>query len=438
MQERFSMARTLRIGLFNIGSALGDLLGTAVWNRVMIGDLGVAATPVALLAALRYVLAPLSIWAGHSSDARPLFGLHRLPYIWGGRALMMLSLPLLPLSTLMLAADTASPVGWLLATLSFLLYGGGSLLSGGPFLALVRDGTPPARRGQAMAIVQTMLVVSFAFSPAIYSRLMPVYDPALFARTVLIGGALALFFWVAPLVGAEPRRVAPDEPPAPFWPVLREIWADNRTRAFFLFLALGAASSFAQDAILEPFGSDVFGLDAGATTRFNAYWGSGVLVSMIVTSVVIRRRAPAEQLPTTTIGLVCSALTLALLGAVAIGGARWLLIPALVLFGLGFGIYTVGALSLLMAMTSDQHAGAYLGLWSVAQLVFRGVGIFLGGAGRDAFLWLSGSFGFAYGGVFLLEAVGLLLCIPLLLQADVRGFAAGRPALGVSPLALAD
>jgi BCD family chlorophyll transporter-like MFS transporter len=438
MEERFSIRRTLRIGLFNLGSALGDLLGTAVWNRVMIGDLGVAAAPVALLAALRYVLAPISIWAGYRSDTRPILGMHRLPYIWGGRALMVLALPLLPLATVQIAADTSSFVGWLLATLSFLLYGLGSLFSGGPFLALVRDNAPPASRGQALAIVQTMLVFSFAFSPAIYSWLMPTYEPALFTRTVLIGGALALLFWVAPLVGTEPRRVLPDEPPAPFLPVLREIWADRRTRAFFLFLALGAASGFAQDAILEPFGSDVFGLDVGATTRFNAYWGGGVLLSMIGTSVAIRRRMPAEQVPTTTLGLACSALTLALLGAVAIGGVRSLLIPTLFLFGLGFGVYTVGALSLLMAMTSDRNAGAYLGLWTVAQLVFRGAGIFLGGAGRDALLWLSGSFGVAYGGVFLLEAVGLLLCIPLLAQSDVRGFAASRPQVRVSPLALAD
>ncbi|MBC8075159.1 MAG: BCD family MFS transporter [Chloroflexales bacterium] len=438
MNERFSIGRTLRLGLFNIGSALGDLLGTAVWNRVMIGDLGVAATPVALLAALRYVLAPISIWAGYRSDTRPIFGLHRLPYIWGGRALMLLALPLLPLSTVLLAANTSSFVGWLLATLSFVLYGLGSLFSGGPFLALVRDNAPPANRGQALAIVQTMLVASFAFSPAIYSLLMPSYDPALFARTVLVGGALALLFWVAPLIGAEPRRTVADEPPAPFWPVLREIWSDRRTRAFFMFLALSAASGFAQDAILEPFGSDVFGLDVGATTRFNAYWGGGVLLSMLGTSIVIRRRLPAEQVPTTALGLVCSALPLALLGAVAIGEMQWLLIPALFLFGLGFGIYTIGALSLLMAMTSDHHAGAYLGLWTVAQLVFRGGGIALGGAGRDALLWLSGSFGVAYGGVFLLEAVGLLLCIPLLFQSDVRSFAAGQPPLRVSPLALAD
>jgi BCD family chlorophyll transporter-like MFS transporter len=438
MEERFSIGRTLRIGLFNFGSALGDILGTAVWNRVMIGDLGVPAAPVALLAALRYVLAPISIWAGYRSDTRPIFGLHRLPYIWGGRALMLVALPLLPLATVQIAADTTSFVGWLLATLSFLLYGLGSLFSGGPYLALVRDNAPPARRGQALAIVQTMLVVSFAFSPALYSLLMPTYDPALFTRTVLVGGALALLFWVAPLIGTEPRRVALDEPPAPFLPVLREILADRRTRAFFMFLSLGAASGFAQDAILEPFGKDVFGLDVGATTRFNAYWGGGVLLSMIATSIVIRRRMPAEQVPTTMIGLVCSALPLALLAAVAIGGIRWLLIPTLFLFGLGFGVYTVGALSLLMAMTSDRNAGAYLGLWTVAQLVFRGLGIFLGGVGRDALLWASGSFGVAYGGVFLLEAVGLLLCIPLLAQSDVRGFASGHPQVHVSPLALAD
>lgn len=426
-QRRFSVLRTMKIGSFHIGSSFVDLLTSGVLNRVLISDLGLWATPVALLSALRYLLAPLSIWAGYRSDSRPIFGYHRLPYIWAGRVPMLLSLPLLPLITVLLAADPRSLLGWSLATLAFLIYGVGTLLSGSTFLALVRDSAPPARRGQALSIVQTFLVVSFPLAGVFYGLLMPVYDPASFWRITLLGMAIAAGFFFFSLLGEERRGQAivvdAAEEHLPFLHLLREMWADRRTRRFFLFLALGAMSAFAQDAVLEPFGGEVFGLPAGETTRFNAYWGVGVVVSLIGTVIVTRNRPAYAQTPTTVLGLLLTAAPLALLGMVALTGARPLLIPVLVLFGLGFGIYTVGAVSLLMAMTSDRRAGAYLGLWTVAQLVFRGVGIFMGGFVRDLALAGSGSLAVAYATVFLLEAVGLAVCAWLIVRVDVPGFA---------------
>jgi BCD family chlorophyll transporter-like MFS transporter len=213
------------------------------------------------------------------------------------------------------------------------------------------------------------------------------------------------------------------------------MWADRRARLFFLFLALGATSAFAQDAVLEPFGGDVFGLNAGETTRFNAYWGIGVVISMIATVIVTRHRAAHEQVSTTALGLGLTAIPLGLLGITALTGIQALLIPTLVVFGLGFGIYTVGAVSLLMAMTADNRSGAYLGLWTVAQLVFRGIGIALGGGIRDSVYALSGSYPLAYATVFLLEAIGLFLCIPLILRVDVPGFVSRKPLVPAASLA---
>ena len=97
--------------------------------------------------------------------------------------------------------------------------------------------------------------------------------------------------------------------------------------------------------------------------------------------------------------------------------------PLLVLFGIGFGIFTVGGVSLLMAMSLERKAAAYLALWSVIQLVSRGAGIAAGGLLRDAALALTGSFSSTYGLVFWIEALGALACIWLLRRVDVIGFA---------------
>ncbi len=235
------------------------------------------------------------------------------------------------------------------------------------------------------------------------------------------------------------QAVVADDPhdQLPFLGLLREMWADRRTRLFFLFLALGALSASAQDAVLEPFGGEVLGLDVGDTTRFNTYWGGGALITLLGTVVATRRRLAHDQSGTTILGLVLTALPLVLLAVVALTAARTLINPVLVLFGLGYGIYTVGAISLLMAMTSDRRAGAYLGFWSVAQLVFRGVGIFLGGVVRDLLLLASGSASLAYASVFLLEAVGLLACVALVIKVDVPGFARSAGARAAPAASLA-
>jgi len=440
---RFSLARTLKIGSFNLGSALVDILTASVWNRVLITDLGAGATPVSLLLALRYLLAPVSIWIGLRSDTRPLFGLRRTPYIWAGRLLMLAAVVLLPIGTLRLSADTGDAAGWLVTLAVFVLYGLGTAISGGPFLALIHDRTPAARRGVAISVAQIILLAGFALSPIVFARLLPSYSPDRFQSLALITAIAAGAIWLVSIAGEERRMRAAEGAAAPLSKpqlraTLRSMWADARTRAFFMFLALGAIASFAQDAVLEPFGGDVFGMDMQATTRFSAYFGGGVLAAMVVTSFLTRRRRPEEQTRPAAIGLSVMIAGLALLALAGLGAVKWLVTPALIVFGLGFGVYTVGGVSLLMAMTSDSRAGAYLGLWTMTQLVSRGIGIGLGGVVRDAGLALTGSLATAYAGVFILEAVGLAVCIGLLARLDVAGFARENQPGATSMLAMAD
>jgi BCD family chlorophyll transporter-like MFS transporter len=95
----------------------------------------------------------------------------------------------------------------------------------------------------------------------------------------------------------------------------------------------------------------------------------------------------------------------------------------LLLFGAGFGLYTFGGFQLLIVMTSDQEAGAYLGLWTVTVLLSRGIGISLGGVLRDLFVNLGASEALAYALVFGISAIGLLVSIPLLWRVNITSFA---------------
>jgi BCD family chlorophyll transporter-like MFS transporter len=432
--HRFLPWRFIKIGSFHIGSSIADLLTTAVWNRIMIVDLGIVAWPVSLLTAVRYLLAPLTLWAGHRSDTRPILGSRRIAYIWLGRFLMLLSLPLLPLSTVILAREASSAYGWALAVASFLLFGIGTLISGAPFLALVHDSAPYVYRGKVIAIVQFILVVSYAFIPAVFALLMPVYTPESFLQLILLSIGVATVFWFVSIRGEERAPVdqastesAPVEKVS-FREVYQAILKDPRTRKYGLFLGTSAFFAFMQDAVLEPFGGDVFGLAVGETTRFNAFWGAGVLIGMLGTIFLTRRRQPHQQVNTTMLGL--GLMSLFLLGIAWV--AANLMLPwlpvVLICFGFGFGVFTVGGVSLLMAMSHPAQAASYLALWTVIQLFTRGAGIAAGGIVRDLAVTLTGSLSQGYMWVFLLEALGIMGSILLLRTLDVEGFASrSRP-----------
>jgi BCD family chlorophyll transporter-like MFS transporter len=148
----------------------------------------------------------------------------------------------------------------------------------------------------------------------------------------------------------------------------------------------------------------------------------GVLLAMVIGAYLTRRRSPDRQVNTTAWGLAILAGPLFLLGLSSVVQIQSLLRPLLFVFGVGLGIFSVGGVALLMAMSREQQAGAYLALWSMIQLIARGAGIAAGGLLRDLALSTTGSMGLAYGFVFAFEAVGILVCILLLRRVDVPGF----------------
>jgi len=419
-----SLWKAFRLGLFQTGAALTDLLTSGIWNRILISDLKMMAWPVALLSALKYLLVPMTLWIGHWSDTKPIFMRYRLPYIFMGRLLVIVGLCFLPLSVSLLSEG--NPLGWIVAFLAMLLSGIGSTASGAPFLALVNDTFPYQKRGIAISIVETFLIASFAISPPILGKFLPYYHSAAFTNltygVLIIAGCL----WLAALWGAEKPNTRPIHPnpelQIPVWLRIQTIWADPHTRHYAFFVAASAFFAFMQDAMLEPFGGDVFGLDVGTTTRFNAWWGMGVLLAMISTAILTRKWPPHYHLSTTAIGLAAMGLMMSVMGLVALMQLERILYPVLFLFGLGFGLYGIGGYNLLILFNTDDKAGIYLALWTVVQLLSRGVGILTGGIIRDLGFAISGSYTIAYALLFGLEALGLFAALYLLRKVQVEPF----------------
>jgi BCD family chlorophyll transporter-like MFS transporter len=445
----FNLLHTLRLSSFQIGSAAADILTASVWNRVMIADLGMPATWVGLLLALQYLLMPVSFWAGHRSDTRPLWGRRRTSYIWFGRALVVLSFPLLAFSVRLFEQEDVGS-GWLLATVCFLLFGVGKLLSGSVYLALVRESAPPGKQGIAIGLAETVLIAFFPIMAIFYGRWMEIYNPRTFASIILFTALLCAFFWWFAIFRSE-RRTATSAALSAGVPAtashsgswtetvskFKGVWRDGRVRRFFLFLFVATFAAWMQDGILEPFGANVFGMEAGQTTRFTGYWGTTTILVLITSFIFWRKRRPETLSNITKIGLGIMAAGMLLLAATSFGHQRHLLELALLAFGAGFGLYSFGGLSLMAVMSPDRDAGAYLGLWTVCILVSKGLGTFAGGLLRDVFhLGLDWSFALSYGLIFAISAIGLIIAAFVLHGRAILTFASDSGRVVDSAVAL--
>lgn len=421
-EDHLSVLRNIKIGTFNIGSALADLLGSGVWNRVMIADLGYPATPISLLLALNYFLSPLAIWTGQRSDHTYWRGYRRLPFVWGGRSLMAIGFMLLAFMTVELA-ETGDNIWWAGIVLALLINSVGYALSGSTYTTLIYDRAPEHQRGRAVGVAWTMLLAGYAISGVLTARLLPNYSPegvlGLFAVVV----ALMAGLWFFSVLGEERRRTSAEirqtaslQTRPNFRDDLRAVWSNRTTRLFVLYIGLSFMGAFAQDQILEPFGGQVFELSTGETNRFAAYWGTTALLGSLIGLITYRRVATMSYARINKIGLLTLIATFGLLTLCAFTEMQSLVRPTLLLLGIGLGLWNIGTWGLMVSVSRAEHAGTYFGLWTMASLMFRGGGSVIGAALRDISYLLGASYAVSYGIVFMLEMVILTAALLLISQ----------------------
>lgn len=425
-QQKLPVWVLLKLGLFHVGSAMIDLLVVSIWNRVMIVELGVPATPVGLVTSLPNLLMPLFVWGGYLSDERPILGLRRLPYALGGRLVMVA--PFFALPVIGWGIARGEPMWWLAALVAFIIFGVGRAVSGTAYLALIHDRAPEAQRGRALGFVWLMLIIGFSTMSILYGRLLPDYDPVTYQRLFIVAPLVALVLVVIALWGEEKPRTqtevaAAEKTRVPLSAALRVVWDNPPARIFAAFLFVSALFMFAYDQILEPFGGDVFGLPVGITTRWNAYWGVGVLLGMIGLLAITGRKRRPRDTAITAVGTVGISLAFAVLTYASVAGVQAAVVPGIMLLGLSMGAFNVGGLALMMRMSDPRLAGTFLGMWSLMQLMGRGFSGLLGASIRDAVVMLTGGdYALAYGLAFAVEAIGVAAALWLLLRLNIEQF----------------
>lgn len=134
----------------------------------------------------------------------------------------------------------------------------------------------------------------------------------------------------------------------------------------------------------------------------------------------------------------CSWAALCLIGLTLSGLTALLqvLLTAVFLFGTASGVLTLGAIVLMLDLTVAETAGTFIGAWGLAQAIARGSATVLGGGFLDLGRILvgggatvGGSQAFlAYGLVFTLQAIGMVVAILLLSRVDIQEFQANAKA----------
>jgi BCD family chlorophyll transporter-like MFS transporter len=173
-----------------------------------------------------------------------------------------------------------------------------------------------------------------------------------------------------------------------------------------------------QDLILEPYGGLVFGMTPGETTQLSGAQHGGAFLGMLAVGVACTGLRIGALRSWVVGGCLTSAAALLAIAAIGQTGTP-VLLPAVILLGLGNGIFAVAAIGSMMQLAGGNgggREGTRMGLWGAAQAMAGAFGAFAGAAAADA-LRLVLPDPAAFGAVFLAEA--LLFVAAALLAARI-------------------
>jgi len=424
---------TLRLALPKIGAGWMFALLTSNFNRVSIHELGIAAVVITIMIGMHHFLSPFQVVMGRVTDRYPIFGYRRTPYFFIGSMLAAMVFVFLPKVALLMSQG--STLGFVLGFGLLFLFGIGIATTGDSHHALIAEVTNSEKRGAVVAVVWTFTIIS-AIAAAIVIK-ANISETFVFAEMDRIYSFTPFIVFLAalPILGIEKRRsneelrtLAASSMTAAVTPLnalgvaAKLIRTNSQVRAFFLFVIFSIVGIFLQDAILEVFGGEVFGMSIKETSSFNTMWGSGVLIGMIIMGIL----SSTTSIKKKTIGIVGGLGTAFGLGMLAIAAyteQRTLMTPSLVVMGLFTGFYNVGALSLMMDMTVEGSTGLYMGMWGMAQAFGMGISTMLSGALKSGLIetgLLSPTLG--YTTIFGLELVLMVLGAAMLRNVSIVEF----------------
>ncbi len=401
----FGWRSIARLGLAQIAIGAVAAIMTSTLNRVMVVELSLPATVPSVLVALHFAIQMSRARFGFDSDRSG----RRAPWILGGSAVLALG-GLLAAVAVALASERMV-AGLALAFFAYALIGVGMSAAGTALLAHVAEEIEPRRLGGAAALLWIMMIFGIAVTAGVTGQLL---DPFSFERLIAVTAGVCLI--AAALAGIAAwgswgiQRPPLAEPAVPrtagFSTALKDALIDKATRRFALFVFAAMLAYSAQDLILEPFAGRVFNMTPGESTKLGGTQHGGVMLGMLGAAILSARFGSLRSWAAG--GCLASALTLLQLAQSPVIGGVTLLKGTVFALGVANGVFAVGAIGSMMAMTAadtTRGTGIRLGVYGAAQAIAYGVGSLGGGVASDLTIAAFGDVTRGYTVVFAGEAV---------------------------------
>ncbi len=422
--EEVPLSRLLRLSLFQVtvGMALVLLVGTL--NRVMIVELAVPASIVAIMLALPLLFAPLRTLIGYKSDTHvSALGLRRAPYIWKGTLYQFGGFAIMPFALLVLsgygeAVDAPRWIGIGSAALAFLLVGAGLHMVQTVGLALATDLVEDEDQPKVVGLMYVMLLFGMVGSALIFGTLLENYTPGRLIQ-VIQGCAVTT---VSLNMFAMWKQEARDRTRAAqmlearhekFEVAMRNLIKRPTMKRLLLVIGLGTFGYGMADVLLEPYGGQALGLSVAQTTKLTALLAGGTLLGFGYASHVLGQGGSPTRLGRT--GALIGIPGFAAVILSSLGGGVLMFLVGTFLTGLGAGLFGHATLTATMRAAPKGQIGMALGTWGAVQATCAGIAVALAGIVRDVMLSASGPAGIAahapYNMVFMIEIVMLALAV---------------------------
>ncbi len=390
----------VRLGLFQLSLGVLGVLTLGLLNRVLIQDIQIPAALAALMIGAQELMGFTRAWFGHRSDQIPANQLRRTPYILASSCTLALLFGVagwlvLQLAGAMQVADSSSSAVWI-ALLVLVFVGIGTAVSAGgtAFSALVADLTTERERPKVLAVVWAMRLIGVLAGTVLVSQLFgsacldgagraEVIDGM--ARLMVSAPWLLALLGVASVIGLErPRPVERETTPAAELTAkisLRQMLALLRSipqaSGFMAVMCLFTYSMFLNDAVLEPYGAAVFGMNVCMTTSLNAVLAFGFLFGLLLSGFQLVPRF--GMLRTSQVGAAASAICLILMMISGSTLNQMLFQGSIGAFGLSLGVCIHACLNLMFSFVQPGLTAALLGIWGVGYAYSKGIATVSGG-----------------------------------------------------------
>ena len=385
------LSRLLRLSLFQmtVGMALVLMVGTL--NRVMIVELQVPATLVALMLALPLVFAPFRALIGFKSDTfRSALGLRRLPWIFKGTMYQFGGFAIMPFALLVLsgygeAVDAPRWIGLSAAALAFLLVGAGMHIVQTVGLALATDLVPTEDQPKVVGLMYVMLLLGMILSALVYSALLSTYTPGRLIQVIQGTAVVTIFLNGLAMWKQEARdrsRALAPRSETTFTEALQHLSVQPGMLRLLAVIALGTAGFGMADVLLEPFGGQVLNMTVAETTRLTVVLACGSLLGFALASRWLGRDG-WQPISVAILGALIGVPAFLMVMASAALLTVPLLIAATLIAGFGAGLFGHGTLTATMRAAPREQIGLSLGAWGAVQTTAAGAAIALGGLIRD-------------------------------------------------------